>query len=252
MIPDFLSPYAADIKAAARNFVKITATPLEQDEPSAAVTVSKFLGRPFWPASMPYPRDSHYRPMIMQAQINFSEIPSLPGMPREGMLQLFIASGEWYDGESRIVFHPDINKEPLSDYSFLTKDLYEQSPVFCEHRLAFETAVEYGDPTDIQFTTLFGGEQQYFDFQDSLTEPQQQEMDAFFNAGGHKIGGYSCFTQYDPREYNAANREDILLLQIDTDNAILWGDAGVAHVFINPAALQEKDFSGAYFHWDCC
>jgi uncharacterized protein YwqG len=44
----------------------------------------------------------------------------------------------------------------------------------------------------------------------------------------------------------------VLLLQIDTDEQIMFGDSGVANVFISPEALRNKQFDQAYFHWDCC
>jgi uncharacterized protein YwqG len=44
----------------------------------------------------------------------------------------------------------------------------------------------------------------------------------------------------------------LLLLQIDTDNEIMFGDSGVANVFINEDDLKKKKFDKAYFNWDCC
>lgn len=45
---------------------------------------------------------------------------------------------------------------------------------------------------------------------------------------------------------------DVLLLQIDTDEKIMFGDSGVAHLFISPDALKKQQFDQAYFQWDCC
>jgi uncharacterized protein YwqG len=70
-----------------------------------------------------------------------------------------------------------------------------------------------------------------------------------FESNGHKIGGYAFFTQTDPRH---DEKEDyILLLQIDSDKEIIWGDIGVANFFIRPADLAKKDFTQVLYNWDC-
>ena len=73
-----------------------------------------------------------------------------------------------------------------------------------------------------------------------------------FPTNGHKIGGYAYFTQQDPRIGNDKFKDYILLLQIDTDDQIMWGDSGVANFFIHPADLARKDFSKVMYNWDCC
>jgi uncharacterized protein YwqG len=73
-----------------------------------------------------------------------------------------------------------------------------------------------------------------------------------FATNGHKIGGYAYFTQSDPREYIKDSETSILLFQMDTDDEIMWGDAGVANFFINSADLINKDFSRVMYNWDCC
>ena len=77
-------------------------------------------------------------------------------------------------------------------------------------------------------------------------------MDKILEGAGHKIGGYAYFTQSDPRDYNNNQKDEILLLQIDTDEQIMFGDSGVGNLFINPKSLKEKDFDQAWFNWDCC
>ena len=70
---------------------------------------------------------------------------------------------------------------------------------------------------------------------------------------GSKLLGYPCFTQYDPREYEEEKRKyDRLLLQLDSDEHICWGDIGIANFFINEQKLAEGDFSDVFYNWDCC
>ena len=70
---------------------------------------------------------------------------------------------------------------------------------------------------------------------------------------GHKLLGYPAFTQSDPREYHKKyGKYDTLLLQIDTDDGIMWGDSGVANFFINKDDLKNMNFSSVLYNWDCC
>lgn len=85
-----------------------------------------------------------------------------------------------------------------------------------------------------------------------MPEEQQEELDRYCNNTGHKIGGYAYFTQRDPRNAAAAQANDVQLLQLDSDEQIMFGDSGLVHLFINPTALQERQFDQAYFYWDCC
>ncbi|MEL7119724.1 MAG: DUF1963 domain-containing protein, partial [Bacteroidota bacterium] len=85
-----------------------------------------------------------------------------------------------------------------------------------------------------------------------LKENEQEVLRQYFDGAGHKIGGYAEFTQTDPRSYSLESRFDIQLLQIDMDEQIMFEDSGIGHVFIHPDDLAKKDFSKAYFYWDCC
>jgi uncharacterized protein YwqG len=57
------------------------------------------------------------------------------------------------------------------------------------------------------------------------------------------------FTQDDIR--NEDTKYDTLLLQVDSDKGIMWGDMGVANFFINLKDLKNKDFSKVLYTWDC-
>lgn len=74
-----------------------------------------------------------------------------------------------------------------------------------------------------------------------------------FQTWGHKLLGYPAFTQSDPRDYNKEyNKYDTLLLQIDTDDDIMWGDCGVANFFVNKKDLENMNFNNILYNWDCC
>lgn len=251
MLPDFLSAYKADLEKFRMEYISIQATPLADGE-TLPLTQSKFLGKPYLPAGTDYPFDKNGKPMIMLAQINFSETDFLEHYPESGIFQLFVSPTDWYDMEDfKIFFHPDAHKEHQQQFDFLTKELYSESPIDCEHWLSFSKGVEYGATDDFRFDYSFNGMDLY-DFEETLNEEEKKIFDSLICSGDHKIGGYAFFTQSDPRDYDSSRENDLLLLQIDGDEQIMFGDAGVSNVFINADDLKKRDFSRAYFNWDCC
>jgi uncharacterized protein YwqG len=123
-------------------------------------------------------------------------------------------------------------------------------PILFVHELSFEMSIENAGLTDNQFKFQFG-DQDWYEFIDQLSENEQSEFYDYFDASGHKLGGYAEFTQDDPRDYGTRNEDDIQLIQIDSDENIIFGDVGIGHVFISIESLKTKNFERAYFTWDC-
>ena len=254
-IPDFLKPYESELEKYKREFIRIKAVPTSDNilEDSIDFKKSKFLGKPFYPIHKEYPIDDNGKPLIMIAQINFEELPKLEGLPKDGILQLFLFSEDWYEDEYKIVYHSkeDLNRDFIEDFSFLSEKDYKESPVFKIHNLFFEKGTDSGGIIDEQFDFRFG-DKDIWDFMETLSEEQESQLVKYFDATGHKIGGYAEFTQSDPREYEEERRSDVHILQIDVDDEIMFGDSGIGHIFIDKESLQNRDFSKAYFYWDCC
>jgi uncharacterized protein YwqG len=250
IFPDYLKEFENDLVKYKLDYIQINAKPIEKETVLPFIQ-SKFLGKPYLPIDTEYPRDKAGKPMILLAQLNFSEIPQLENYPEKGILQFFISGGEWYDMDDyKVIFHEEI-KNHQTDFEFLTEDLYSDSPVNCEHRLSFSKEEEYGGVQDFRFNFNFNG-LDYWEFEEKLNESQKKEIEKLVDNEGHKIGGYAYFTQGDPREYDEKSKNDILLLQIDTDEEIMFGDSGVANFFINKDDLINRKFEKAYFNWDCC
>lgn len=251
MLPEFLGEFRAPLERYKLDYVKILATPVPAGK-SLPLLQSKFLGQPYLPVGTPYPHDEKGQPMLLLAQLNFVEIPALAGFPAKGILQFFISPTEWYSAEDyRVLYHEATEAQPQTDFSFLTSDLYEDSPIRAEHSLAFSLATEYGGAEDCRFDMSFGGKR-YYKYQETLTKKQREELDTYCNNSGHRLGGYAYFTQGDPRDNDPALLDDVQLLQIDVDKQIMFGDSGLGHFFISPAALAARQFDQAYFYWDCC
>lgn len=253
-MPDFLKPFEADLKKYEREALKITASPINANplEDKLELKDSKFLGAPFFPVGNTYPTDKNGKPMVLLAQLNFEQIPNLENFPKDGILQLFLSAESWYDDGYKIIYlkQEDLEKNPVTDFSFLEPEDYEDIPVHKPHKLSFEKITDKGSCMDSQFDYSFD-DMDYWDFAETLEEDQKAILNNYFDASGHKLGGYAEFTQEDPRENSPETFDDIQLLQIDTDKHIMFGDGGIAHIFINKENLMKKDFSKAYFYWDC-
>ena len=256
-IPEALKQFSEGLIAKQRPYVSIKATALhcELDKDPLDVKGSKFLGVPFVPEGMEYPKDKNGDPLVLIAQINFSELPLLEGFPNEGILQLYFSTKEWWDmsGAERIIYiaGDEMNKSQRSDLPTIDNELYEELPVWKIHKLDFVKSIDTGSSEDCQFSFDFGGKD-YWDFEESLAEDDKKIFDGYFTGEGHKIGGYAYFTQGDPRDYADSQRNDVQILQIDVDDEIMFGDSGVGHIFISPENLINKKFEQSYFYWDCC
>ena len=82
-IPDVLKQFSEGLLQKQKPCISIKARPLdcELNNDPLGLKQSKFLGAPFVPEGMSYPEDKHGNPLILIAQINFSEIPELEGFP---------------------------------------------------------------------------------------------------------------------------------------------------------------------------
>lgn len=221
---------------------------------------SKFGGIPYFPKNLDYPRTSEGKPLYLLAQINFSEIPPLDGFPTEGILQFYIADDDLYGANFsqlniqngfRVIYfeQPDLNfKNLIQDFDFLPEP--DDLPMTQCYGLKFTQQYEFISPHDYRCPELLGDELDN-KIADYIDEHWDEEDD-LFNSCGHKLGGYPCFTQDDPRDNLDHSEEPYeLLLQIDSEEEIMWGDCGVGNFFIKSSALKQKNFSDVLYTWDC-
>ena len=267
----------AQAKKVLTQLKKDTSTPLIKIKPKKAknlpLTASKFGGVPYWLPEMPYPVDENGDKLVLLAQINCSELPPLPDFPTTGLLQFFIGTDDlWgldFDDRLsqkgwRVVYHEKIDENisqeqvlalniPLTTQDFDDDDLL--LPVEGEYALLFEIGKNSISTCNYDFDEQFNETAKSlkitFDENDGLIDLIGDDTyDKLYNStAGHHIGGYSFFTQGDPRcelpEYK------ILLLQIDSKNGIDWGGGGVCNFFISLNDLRNRDFSKVLYNWDC-
>lgn len=257
-VPRALLPHWPQIQATALPFAEITATPTEQPE----ITGSHFGYYPRLPIGYSYPVDAAGNYLYPLAQINLSQVPQLPGYPTSGYLQFYIGADDLmgidFDDmrsqkNSRVLFFEESEVQAYQeDFSFLHEVMNVEYPIVPKPRtLSFKLKNDYIGLNDIRYQhgPLKIGEwtAEHKEIENELEEFFYDE----FSCDGHKVGGYAYFTQYDPREHVAGTENYILLLQVDSDDDICWGDVGVANFFIHPDDLARKDFSKVLYSWDC-
>jgi uncharacterized protein YwqG len=266
VLPSELEPYRKALQASVRPFVRITGR-LGPTKPWE----SKFGGKPYLPRGQKVPVDTKGRPMRLLAQVNFSEVPDVGLFPRSGILEFFLSSPSEFSNSDdlygadfhrptvqrnfRILYFPSV----VQDHSRLAQDIpaagagTDLFPLEREARLSFSVELAPVSLSDHRAAAVLPpGGWSFFDRFGARADEVGRAYDERFPGNGHKMGGYAFFTQEDPRTGKHAGY-DVLLLQIDTDDAlgIMWGDGGVANFFIREKDLRAASFTDVLYNWDC-
>ncbi len=257
-LPPALKPFREAIEQSRTPFICI-----QTQRGTPALFESKFGGHPYLPKDFPHPIDEKGNPLRFLAQYRLDHLPPLSDFPTEGMLQFFISTpddgslGSNWDNLTdsrnfRVIFHPEVTEDVsllCTDFNHLSvDDEDEYFPVDREYALAFNLSEEVVGLSDYRFERLD------ISFSEDEEETVWDSWDEQFSNGGHKIGGYAAFTQFDPRDSDEHEDYTVLLLQIDSEEEsddIIWGDVGVANFFIRPEDLKKRDFSRVMYTWDC-
>lgn len=255
-IAELLAPHRDALEATRRPVVRIGLEPMTDDEPLA----SKVGGSAYWPEGVQYPSGDDEHPLHLLAQVALEEAAH-PDLPPAGLLQFFVHAddvhGANFDGRGtaglstqlgfRVVHWPAplppggpvmLDRPASGDLPF-----HPRRP----RRMVFAADTETISIVDVGFAEVVGDVTRagVFEVLDELDGDFLREV---VGAGGHKLGGYPWFTQDDPRRSSDPHR---LLLQLDSDEGITWGDGGVAGFFITPDDLVEWNFSRVAYTWDC-
>lgn len=257
-----------------------------------ALINSKFGGLPYWDKSVPYPTDKNGNKLKLLAQFNLNEISEACNgevglLPKEGILQFFLLSGNDYlygsdlndytnNNRFRVVYHsiidPNITVEDIQNLcipisSSKLADDYE--PITGEIGLDFSVrktaSPHYGEFKEIflKKAALYGWQiaekPPYYDLYHCLGEDVCYELDEYACQEENCLLGYPVYTQLgDPRlDEERYAKYDTQLFQMVSYNEngtkfmAIWGDMGIAHFFINHKNLIEKDFSDIMYYWDC-
>ena len=217
------------------------------------------------------PLDSNGNPMRLLAAIFCSEVHGVPDFPTEGVLRFYVADNNVYGADFdnptvqkdfRVLYDED---ESRFDASIL--DDPSVSPEFpIQHALPirFVPLMASIRSTDYRFEEYFNAALTKAGASYDMGELTDEESDFVFDQNswaGHRIGGYPCFEQYDPRDDEPElQKYDTLLLQIvshtadedsDEGDLIMFGDLGGCQFFIPRDKLRARDFSDILYSWDC-
>ena len=240
---------------------------------------SKLGGTPYLPPKFDYPYntdpESDKRPLKLLAQLNFSQLPRLEGYPADGILQFYIANevksdmyglnlaNQTEQSAWRVIYHKDI----ITDES----KLQNPPPLESGDDVYFPFDGEFGLEAEKAAQPITCSDFRWQDFIENTLEPtklceslkercNEDDIEDLLREAscefGFRIGGYPSFTQEDPRSYGENTNHTSLLLQLDSwsdkdEHGIMFGDSGVANWFITPEALENCDFSGVLYNWDC-
>ena len=216
------------------------------------------------------PTDSHGYPMRMLAAIWCSEVHGVPDMPSSGIIRFFIADDRVYGCDHH-------RPTEQTDFRVLyTED--EEAFGSCPPELILPTGEEGTFPVKGCYPIYFQPGMSTclvsdYRFRPALSQalqkagaPSLENLDpAMYNAiclqntwGGHRIGGYPCFEQIDPRPEKGLEKYDFLLFQLvshsdgskSNHNLIEFGRDGGCQFFIPAEKLRNKDFSDILYWWD--
>ena len=240
---------------------------------------SKLGGLPYWTPDRVYPVNSKGEKLVLLAQINFDKENVDEPLPKNGMLQFYIADdllmGADYDDQTkqnnfRVIYHENIDynitKDSIKNFNIpnTNEKTVKYSPIFKECKINLKKGIDHVSLSDVRFDKYFTiaykeiynkdlkNEDTYFKI---LNDEEREKLDEKLepNYPKHKMLGYSYFTQEDPRYNKKYIDYDTLLLQIDSDGKyVMWGDVGIGNFFISKKSLLEKDFSNVLYNWDCC
>lgn len=224
-----------------------TGNTIENDD--TPITASKILGNPFFPAYMEkeYPHTTEGVPLVMFAQINFAQIPPMTELPTSGLLQIYLNPFNWNDGEHRIFYftEEELKQKSLDIYGHILSEWLDDEehylPARFVHTMEFEKNISYSGADDRFFQRHLSEIRDKYSAK--VQEEYAQAVPAEFDC---RIGGYSDFTQYDPRTDTPCYQ----LLQIDSVEGINFYDCGIMHIFIDKESLKAREFDKAYMTVD--
>lgn len=252
-------------------------------ENSKNLSNSKIGGQFYWLKDESLPLDVNGTLMFMICQINFEEIPNCE-LKKEynldkGILQFFIARDNTFGltfGENdffnslsdyEVKFHADpvSNVEQLLSLKDFQKIGYlknDEDVLPIKNSKSYDLNFELSE-SFLTYTDDYVKNYIWSTFDNDLDDNTQEVL---FNIteNNHHMLGYANFTQSDPRvrknnikeigQQFAENNEYVVLLGLDSQDDLMWGDCGIANWFIKKHDLINKNINKqtVKYSWDCC
>ena len=210
------------------------------------------------PVDKEAPLDSEGNPMKLLAAIWCSEVHGVPDFPEKGVLRFYIADNDLYGADFdapavqknfRVLY--DENENAFDSSLREDPSVSPEFPILGAFPVRLTPAMSSIRASDYQFEDAVSAALIKAGVTDGKLEEHEQDYicDQTVYAG-HRIGGYPCFEQEDPRGYHKElQKYDTLLLQIVSHTMpdengkerelIMFGDAGGCQFFIPRDKLIE-------------
>lgn len=225
------------------------------------------------PVDKDVPLDREGNRMFLLAAVWCSEVRGVPDFPERGVLRFYISGNDYYGldidepnvqndfrvlyDEDEDAFDPALRDDP---------ELPEHFPVKHGYPVRLAPAMSSMLSSDYRFDEAMLNALKKAGIEEGPRSLNSDELDHIYSEnsyGGHRIGGYPCFEQEDPRDSDFGLRKyDTLLLQIVShsmpdangkeEDLIMFGDDGGCQFFIPREKLRARDFSDVMYNWDCC
>lgn len=213
----------------------------------------------------PAPISTSGKKMRLLAAFFCSELPKNDFLPPKGVLRFYISPDDYYGAsfdnyeemnlqkEFRVLFDEDELAFSTSSYYGAEDELF---PVYGSYRPRFTLEDDGMSIFDFRFEETLEHVLENSE-NEAVADYQDEAFREGINPMGHKLGGYPCFTQEDPRDDNFDyHKYDTLLFQLDSDctskdTKVMFGDSGVCNFFIPSEKLKMHDFSDILYTWDC-
>jgi len=224
------------------------------------------------PVDINVPIDSTGRPMKLLAAIWCSEIRGVPDFPSCGVLRFYVADNDLYGADPD---HPTIQSDfkvlfDKNEDGFNSEQIDDPSvspsfPIQQVLPIRLTPAIGSIRSSDHRFEECVAAALKKAGIEEGTENLNDAEYDFIFNQNsyaGHRIGGYPCFEQSDPRSDAELQKYDTLLLQIVSHSVpdgqggekdlIMFGNNGGCQFFIHRDKLIARDFSDVMYYWDEC
>lgn len=268
-IPSELEEYANEIRETVKNTICLKLKPATSLTPWQ----SKIGGEPYLPLTETYPCSSNGNPLMLLAQINFSEMPHLPGYPKEGILEFYIDTTDdtlGFDYENltiqdgfRVLYFDKVEMDETKLHKDTVKYQHPRSMFWAfplqddvDYSIEFLRGKQYITDRDYRFYDCSFSERYREEDWDKLLDDKNCNI---FKDTRNRIGGYPYFAQSDPRDHESEEEDeyDMLLLQLQSEMLvdgginITWGDSGFGSFFIKSKDLENRNFKNVMYYWDC-
>ena len=209
--------------------------------------------------------------MKLMAAIWCSEVRGVPDFPTEGVLRFYVADNNVYGADFdnptvqkdfRVLY--DVDESRFDATIANDPSISSDFPISRALPIRFAPLMASIRSTDYKFEEQFNAALKKAGASFDMGELTDTESDFVFDQNswaGHRIGGYPCFEQCDPRDGEPElQKYDTLLLQIVSHTAdknsgegdlIMFGDLGECQFFIPRDKLRARDFSDILYSWDC-